>query len=157
MSKENKESNQNEKIKLTTKEAIELIDMLKQKVNEITLNFPQLGKKLEFDVYAQKDGTKFIVNITRSTIDKEKCTYQGRTYINSIPLLRLDITNSTHINSDGKKIIGNHLHIYNENTEMREAIPFDVEDANLYEYCLQFFKKFNIIKENWNILYQIEL
>ncbi len=40
---------------------------------------------------------------------------------------------------------------------MREAIPFNVEDADLYEYCLQFFKKFNIIKENWEIEYQTEL
>lgn len=61
------------------------------------------------------------------------------------------------MNSNGEKIKGNHLHIYNEETEMREAIPFNVEDADLYEYCLQFFKKFNIIKENWEIEYQTEL
>ena len=157
MSKEHKESNQSEKFKLTTEEALELINELKKKVNETTLNFPQLGKRLEFNVYAQKDGTKFIINISRNTIDKRKCTYQGRTYINNIPLLRLDITNSTHMNSNGEKIKGNHLHIYNEETEMREAIPFNVEDADLYEYCLQFFKKFNIIQENWEIEYQTEL
>ena len=77
--------------------------------------------------------------------------------MNSIPLLRLDITNSSHINSDGTKIIGNHLHIYNEETEMLDAIPFDINRPDLYEYCLEFFKKFNIIQDKWNIIYQEEI
>ncbi len=157
MSKENKGTNINDSYKLTTEEAKKLIDEMKQKVNESNLAFPSLGRKLEFDVFAKDDGTKFIVNIARGSINKEKCTFQGRTYINSIPLLRLDITNSFHINSDGTKITGNHLHIYNEKTEMSDAIPFNVNNADLYEYCLEFFKKFNIIKENWGILYQEEI
>ena len=95
----------NDNYKLTTEEAMKIIDALKQKVNETNLSFPQLGKKLEFDVFTKNDGTKCIINIYRSAIDKEKCTFQGRTYINSTPLLRLDITNSSHINSDGTKIM----------------------------------------------------
>ena len=152
----NKE-NQDNGIKLTTDEALKLIKELKERVMEASLQFPKLGDKLEFNVYAQRDGSKFLVNITRGSIDKKKCTYQGRTYINSVPLLRLDITNSIHMNSDGTKIIGNHLHIYNENTEMREAIPFDVTSLDLYGYCLQFFKKFNILEESCNIIYQMEI
>ena len=157
MNKEKQNPNANENFKLTTEEAIRLIDMMKKRVIDTTLQFPQLGNKLEFDVFAQKEGAKFIVNITRSSIDKKKCTYQGRTYINSMPLLRLDITNSTHMNSDGTKIVGNHLHIYNEDTQMREAIPFDVENADLYVYCLQFFEKFHIMHENCNVQYQMEI
>ena len=126
-------------------------------MNESNLSFPQLGKKLEFDVFTKDDGTRCIININRGSINKEKCTYQGRTYINSTPLLRLDITNSSHINSDGTKITGNHLHIYNEDTEMSDAIPFNIDNPDLYKYCLEFFKKFNIIKENWDIYYQEEI
>lgn len=124
--------------KITTEEAILLIDMLKERVTETTLKFPNLGKKLEFDVFAPKDGTKFVVNISRGSIDKNKCSYQGRTYINSTPILRLDITDSSHRNSDGTKISGNHLHIYNEETAMGEAIPFDINRDDLYGYCLEF-------------------
>ena len=131
--------------------------MMKERVSNATLEFPRIGAKLEFDVFAKREGKKFIVNIKRGKIDKRKCTYQGRTYFNNIPLLRLDITNSFHINSDGTKITGNHLHIYNEMTEMRDAIPFNIDDADLYKYCLEFFKKFNIIQDNCGILYQMEL
>ena len=120
------QTNLNENFKITTTEAIKLIDMMKERVIEATLLFPSVGNKLEFDVYAKREETKFIVNIRRGSINNKKCTYKGRTYINSIPLLRLDITNSIHINPDGTKIIGNHIHIYNEKHEMREAIPFDI-------------------------------
>ena len=147
----------NESFKITTEEAIRLIDMLKERVSETAIRFPQLGNKIEFEVQAKKEGNKFIINITRGTINKKKCTYQGRTYINSIALLRLDVTNSFHINPDGKKISGTHLHIYSKENEMREAIPFDIENADLYDYCLSFFKKFNILEENCGILYQMEL
>lgn len=152
-----KEKSQEESIKLSTKEAIELIDMLKRRVTQNTLQFPKRGEKLEFDVYAVREGEKFTVNVSRGRINSKKCTYQGRTYIGSTPILRLDITNGIHVNSDGTKIIGNHLHIYNENSTMGEAIQFDIENADLYIYCLEFFKKFNILQESCNILYQMEL
>lgn len=145
-------------LKLSTEEAKELIDLLKAKVTETKLKFPNLGGKLEFDVIAQKDGQKFIVNITRSGKNKNKCTYQGRTYINSIPLLRLDVSpTATHINPDGEKIVGSHLHIYQEDCEMLQATPFDIEDKDLFENCLIFFEKFNILKSSCDIMYQTEL
>lgn len=155
--KEKSNFNINDNFKMTTEEAIKLIDMLKERVNNTTLKFPTVGEKIEFEVYAIEEGKKFIININRGAIDNKKCTYQGRTYINSIALLRLDVTNSFHINPDGTKIQGPHLHIYNEENEMREAIPFNIENPNLYDYCLDFFKKFNLIVENSGILYQMEI
>ena len=157
MSQKDRKQDINDNYKLTTEEAIKIIDALKEKVNESNLIFPTSGKKIEFDVLVKEDGSKCIVNIYRGSANKNKCTFQGRTYINSIPLLRLDITNSSHINSDGTKIVGNHLHIYNEETEMLDAIPFNVNRTDLYEYCLEFLKKFNIIRDNWNIIYQEEI
>mgnify|MGYP004508961955 FL=1 len=145
----------NNNFRLTTEEAIKLIEIMKERVRDSLLQFPNRGEKLEFDVIGKDDGTKFIVNINRGTVDINKCTYQGRTFINSIPLMRLDITNSIHVNSDGTKIVGNHIHIYNENTEMRDAIPFDIEDADLYNVCLRFFEKFNIM--DGKIICQMEI
>ena len=114
---------------MTTEEAIKLIDMLKERISQEILEFTNIGNKLEFDVFARIEDTRFIINISRGKVDKKKCTYQGRTYLNNIPLLRLDITNSFHINPDGTKIKGNHLHIYNEKTEMLDVIPFNINDA----------------------------
>ena len=148
---------ENSNIKMTTDEAKKLIEMLKNRVTETSLEFPKLGSKLEFEVMAKREGNKFIININRASIDKNKCTYQGRTALNNIPILRLDITNSFHRNPDGTKIEGNHLHIYTQNAGMGEAIPFNIEDADLFEYCMQFFKKFNLIQDNYGIIYQMEL
>jgi len=155
MSEEKTRSSDN--VKITTEQAIGLINMLKERVGETTLKFPHVGNKIEFEVQAKKDGNKFMVNISRGKIDNKKCTYQGRTYINSIALLRLDVTNSFHINPDGTKIQGPHLHIYTEENEMGEAIPFNIENADLYDYCLSFFKKFNILEEKSRISYQMEM
>lgn len=157
MNEEKSGINTNDNLKLTTEEAIKLIDILKERVSDATLKFPKIGDKVEFEVQAVKDGKKFIVNINRGKIDIKKCTYQGRIYINSIALLRLDVTNSFHINPDGTKIQGPHLHIYNEENEMREAIQFDIKSADLYDYCLKFFRKFNILEESSGILYQMEI
>ena len=149
---------ENPKIKLSTEEAKKLIEELKRRVTQNTLTFPSKGQKLEFEVYGENNSNKFTINITRSNINKEKCNYQGRTTINSTPLMRLDITDGTHVNSDGTKIVGNHLHIYNEDTEMKDAIPFDITKSDLFEYCLEFFKKFNIIDDgNIGIVYQLEI
>lgn len=149
---------ENAKIKLTTAEALKLIEELKHRVTKNTLVFPSKGNKLEFEVFGQNDFNKYTINITRSKINKEKCSYQGRTTVNSVPLMRLDITDGSHVNSDGTKIVGNHLHIYSEDVELRDAIPFDVTKPDLYEYCLEFFEKFNIIQdENNGIIYQLEL
>lgn len=68
---EEKLNNNNQNFKMTTEEAIKLIDMLKERVTDITLEFPKVGAKLEFDVYAKREGTKFIVSIRRGKINKE--------------------------------------------------------------------------------------
>ena len=35
-------------------------------------------------------------------------------------------------------------------------IEFNINNPDLYEYCLHFFKKFNIIYDNCDIIYQEE-
>ena len=146
------------KIQLTNKEAQELINELKKRANNELLDFPTRGNKIEFEVCGiKKSNDKYIINITRSNINDEKCNYQGRVERSNIPLMRLDITDGSHRNPDGKKIVGNHLHIYNENYELSYAIPFDVEREDLFGYCMEFFKKFNLVADenNFNIIYQI--
>lgn len=73
--------NKKESYKMSTEEAKKLIDMLKERVSTTNLFFPTLGKKIEFDVFAKKESSRFIVNISRGSINHHKCTYQGRTHI----------------------------------------------------------------------------
>lgn len=55
---EEKLNNNNSNFKMTTEEAIKLIDMMKERVSEATLEFHRIGAKLEFDVFAKREGTK---------------------------------------------------------------------------------------------------
>lgn len=136
-------------MKMTTAEAKELIDMIKTYSLEKQLEFPKKKGSIEFEVVGDKTGVdEFIVNIQRKGINGKGCSYQGRTKSNVI-LLRLDINPSgKHINpSDGKVIIGSHLHVYTEEYDIKEAILFNPESDDLYDVCYEFFKKFNIISD----------
>lgn len=136
-------------IKLTKNEADILIAMLKRKVKEQQdLQFPSASGKLCFDVVGERRTDEFVVNIDRKGINAKGCTYQGRIKSNNVVLLRLDINpTSVHINpKDGNKIVGSHIHIYDEEMELREAIPFDVSGKDLFQLCYSFFEKFNIVE-----------
>lgn len=135
-------------IKLTQVEANMLIDMLKKAVKETMLQFPAAKGRLYFDVMGERKTDEFTVNIDRKGINDQGCTYQGRIKSNNIILLRLDVNpTAVHENpSNGEKISGTHLHIYTEEYEMREAIPFDVDGKDLYDICHTFFERFNIVE-----------
>ena len=144
--------------KLSTEEAKELIELIKNIIGEKSIEFPKTGENLELYVDAINTKDKFIINIRRSKDNSKKCTYQGRTKINNIPLMRIDIgSNLVHMNTDGTKIKGNHIHIYNEITEMEDAIPFEENNENLYKLCMIFFDKFNILKDEVDIIYQEQI
>ena len=145
-------------IKLTQVEADMLIDMLKKAAKKSTLVFPSTKGKLVFDVLGERRTDEFTINIDRKGINDQGCSYQGRIKSNDIILLRLDINPSAiHINpSNGVKINGSHLHIYTEEYEMSEAIPFDTEDKDIYDLCYAFFKRFNIVDPP-TITYQLSL
>lgn len=73
-------------------------------------------------------------------------------------MIRIDINpNGMHMNTDGTKIAGNHIHIYNEITEMEDAIPFEENNEDLYKLCMIFFDRFNISKDNIDMIYQEQI
>lgn len=134
-------------LKLTQVEANMLIDMLKRTVKNATLQFPPVKGKLIFDVIGERRTDVFTINIDRKGINAQGGTYQGRIKSNNVILLRLDVNpTAVHLNPNGERIYGTHLHIYSEEYELKEAIPFDVENQDLYEVCYTFFKRFNIIE-----------
>lgn len=146
-------------MKLTTEQAHELIEEIKKYAGEESFNFPDgiKNRSLIFEVVSDTDN-KYIINIDRKGIDRRGCTYQGRTKGDNCILMRLDINpSSIHINpSNGSKIQGSHLHIYTEEYDIREAIPFDPENNDLDDLCCRFFEQFHVAKYP-NIIYQTEL
>jgi hypothetical protein len=145
-------------VKLTQAEAELLIAMLKKTAEKYQLKFPTGRGGIQFDVVGERRNDEFVVNIDRKGINAQGCTYQGRIKSNNVILLRLDVNPSAvHINpSNGEKIVGSHLHVYSEEYEMSEAIPFDVQDNDLLDLCYTFFEKFNIV-EAPSITHQISM
>lgn len=138
---------------LKQEEAQRMIDALKKAAHD-ELYFPSGKGRLSFTAFGERRGDEFAVNIDRKGKLAEKCTYQGRVKQNNQVLMRLDIDpNAQHRNPDDTLIRGSHLHIYTEEYDMLVAIPFDVEDKNLFETCFTFFEKFHII-EPPDIIYQ---
>jgi hypothetical protein len=133
-------------IKLTQKEADMLIDMLKKTI-EKEISFPSGKGRIEFDVLGDRREDVFVINISRKRINANGASYQGRVRHSGIILMRLDVNpTSVHPNPDGQKITGTHLHIYTEEYNMSMAIPFDVENKDLFQLCYIFFERFNIIE-----------
>lgn len=113
--------------KLTTQEATQLINMLKQLV-EKNIYFPNQGERKELEAEGVVDQSeKFIISIIRGGRDPKKCSYQARMKTGGTPLLRLDITGPSiaHQNPDGTIIYGPHLLAYNEDFDMKYAVRFD--------------------------------
>jgi hypothetical protein len=134
-------------LKLTNEEAKHLINMLKHKIDEYkTFQFPDERGKLTLEVVGERRTDEFVVNIDRKGINAQGCTYQGREKVHNFILLRLDVNpTAVHINPSGERIFGSHLHIYSEEHDSKEAIPFDTDHKDLYQLCFKFFERFNII------------
>lgn len=128
---------------LTTKQAEELIDLLKCIV-EGKFVIPEDGK-LEYDFKSTETRDLFKISIFRSKIGN-KISYTGLLKGKNVMLIRLDINkNGVHKNPDGEKIIGNHIHIYTEEHSDKYAVNFNVNEFDVKENCIDFFRKFNVI------------
>ena len=101
-------------IKITQAEAERLLSMAKRSL-VAKVEFPLPEKDEEFDLIGDTKKDIFAVNIFRGKINAFKYNIGARIKKNGILLLELHINPSNvHINPDGKKITGNHWHIYSE-------------------------------------------
>ncbi|MBQ4513638.1 MAG: hypothetical protein II969_11650 [Anaerolineaceae bacterium] len=144
---------------LTTEEAKLLIEELKKYADQAALDFPNREKrKLRFDVFGEKRGHEFIINIEKKPYNPQGYTWQGRYNRDNTILLRLDINpSSRHVNpGTDEVIVGSHLHIYTEEFEDRYAVPFDTGNKFLSQICMEFFEQFHVI-EPPHFLYKPEL
>lgn len=135
---------------MTTKEAEDLIEMLKQLVSK-KLEIPKMGYDKEYEIKGINNPRfkfSFIIN-RKVRIDQHKCTYIVRDKNTGVNLLRLDTGNVEHKNPDGKRIKGPHLHIFKEEHNATNNIPyaieFDINDPSLVANCVEFLKRFNVV------------
>ncbi len=137
-------------VKMTTKEAEDLIEMLKKLATK-KFELPFIGYDKEYEIESINNSRfKFCFIINRKVkIHHNKCTYMVRDKNTNLNLLRLDVGNVEHKNPNGEKIRGPHLHIYKEEYNTTNNIPyaieFNINDPSLVANCIAFLKKFNVI------------
>lgn len=132
---------------LSQHEADQLVALLKEALSNKRLHFPASKGKMELEARAVVSDERFMVTAVRGDIVRNKCSYQGRCKDTNVILLRLDVNSrARHINPDGTKIIGTHLHLYKEGFEIAYAIPFEPKDPCLFQTCLEFFDRFHLIR-----------
>lgn len=145
---------------MTQEDAEFFINILKELLSN-NVQIPEGGKRTDYeavDVYNNRN--KFDIYIRRGNINPDKCTYLILERDTKTCLLRLDVVDETssHRNPDGKIIKGPHLHTYKEGYESSYAIEFNINNPNLVGYCIEFFKKANIINvESTNIVETLTL
>lgn len=91
-------------------EADHLIEMEKRVDANGLIEFPTQNQRATFALISN-DGTEhFLLDINRVGTIRMKVSYQNR-YRSSIILVRLDINGRPHVNPDGERVTGNHVHV----------------------------------------------
>lgn len=143
--------------KLTDAEARRLLEMAKRSL-VAEIGFPTRGGEREFEVDGDTKKDKFIIGIFRGRKNPLKYNIGARIQKNGILLLELHINPSNvHYNPGGKKICGNHWHIYTEEHGRDYAFPAeDIQDDAFVDNTISFLTKFNVVEQP-EITYQLEL
>lgn len=131
---------------MNQEEAEYLISALKELLSK-TIEIPINGEKTTYDaVEINNIRNKFEIIIRRANIKNDKCTFLVLTKDTKTCLMRLDTGDTLrHKNPNGQIIHGTHLHTFKEGYESSYAIPFDIKNPNLVQYCIEFLKSINII------------
>lgn len=111
------------------------------------LNYPSAGEKLNFEVKSIDDSESFIIDVSVSRMTLNKVTHQER-YRKTIPLVRIDINGPQHINPDGKRVSGNHIHLYREGYGDAFAIelPDNFDKSSNYKALMSFLRYCNVLE-----------
>jgi hypothetical protein len=109
-------------VNLTQNEADLLLAMEKVATSSFEWEFPTMGMKIEIPLLSENKREKFLLDISRGTIDLKKVKYQNRTR-QVIVLARVDLSGSTHRNPDSTEIPPGHIHKYREGYADKWAYP----------------------------------
>lgn len=98
---------------LSQDEADQMIAIAKHFVDS-TIMWPSHGKKGIFPIVSDDDQFHFLFDVHNiGKIELSALTLQQR-YAKVTILARIDLGNKKHMNPDGTKVHGNHIHIYRE-------------------------------------------
>ena len=130
-----------------SQEMFERLHAMPKKYFGERLDYPSAGQKLTFEVKSMDDEESFTIDVLVSRMTLNKVTHQER-YRKTIPLVRLDINASQHINPDGTRISGNHIHLYREEYGDSYAIelPDDFDISSKYSMLVSFLHYSNVIE-----------
>lgn len=103
-------------------EADHLITMTKRVETDAPKEFPVQNQRVTYSLISENGTERFLLDINRVGTFRVKISYQNR-YKSSIILVRLDVNGRPHINPDGERISGNHVHLYREGYGTRFAYP----------------------------------
>lgn len=102
-----------------------------------SIKFPTIGEKKTYRLTGVRSNQEYLLDAYRGTYRLTKVTYQNRVY-KTLILLRLDIDTKPHVNPDGNKIGGTHIHVFHQ-TDSTGSWAFELDDPKLSE----FFPLFN--------------
>ncbi len=127
-------------------DANRLIDMDKILLECNTIKMPGPDNELNINAISSDKTESFLFDIRRGKIDIRKYKMQNR-YSNNEILLRLEIVSikQFHINPDGTKIYGPHIHRYKEGAGDGWATPYNKQFNDFADYIIDFFKMCNVV------------
>ena len=131
-------------INLTQAEADFLFGMEKIAANNSIWDFPTMGMKVEIPLISPNKKEKFLLDVSRGTIDLKKVKFQNRARQVVIPA-RIDLSGPPHRNPDGSEIPPVHIHRYREGYGDKWAYPIPEDkfhDLNNQWETLQDFMSF---------------
>lgn len=142
-------------INLTQTEADSLFKMEKVALNSNPWSFPTMGEKIEIPLDSLDRKERFLLDISRGTIDLNKIKYQNRAR-QVIILVRLELSGAPHRNPDGVEVPTPHIHKYKDGFADKWAFPIpddyfhDITDnwetlQDFMSYC-NITRKPNILK-----------
>jgi len=113
-------------INLTQVEAEALITLEKQRVDDKSWDYPDMGGSISIPLVSRDLREEFILDVSRGHIDLSKGTFQNRAR-KVVVLVRLDFGGAPHRNPDGEEIGSPHLHLYREGFADKWAYPVPMD------------------------------
>lgn len=112
---------------LTQQEAEELLNKLKEATRKEVLSWGSPSRNDEVVIAIGEPDLQFILSLTRNPFEMKM---HFRTKSKNVHLARVD-TQRQHMNPDGRRIVGPHLHWYREGyANLEWAEPVDWYDAD---------------------------
>jgi len=132
---------------MTQQEVDYLLRLRKYKKNDEITELPySSGEKVIVPLVSDDQRESFDLIVRCGKIELQKYHFVNRAN-KYICLVRLDLEPSVHINPDGQKIDGPHMHIYTAEYGERMAMPLptDLDCTNLQNVITFFMNRCNIV------------